>query len=623
MRSQFPSFIRGVDTLSRFRTLAQPRSEPEGQGVGLAALWIVPAGLLVPILVVLFGTITSLLNTGGLDGSGVRLGTHLTVPIGDSIAKQSALTQLTALVAVACLIAFAFSFSVWLIRRTADARSHRIVKRLHEQVLKQSLGRAELEGAAAQHVHAQDLIGNHLPAIQRGLSLWYRVIPHRIVVLVGCMFIALLVNVWLTLLAVVSGVLLWRLFYTLRHADESSYAHWEVPRARNRMAEIVGQAPLLARMQSQGLADQAFASELDTLYQRLDREDRRLGRIWPLIFCAIAIAVAIMVLGLGVNIFDAEVDNGLGVPAALVLTLALGGALAASVRLLALSDQLQQSSEATDVVYQYLHKSSDVPTSEHRVGLAGVREGVEIEDVTLGAPGGTPILRNLSLRLTPGSMVALLGTESVSTRALVELLMGFGQPVEGQVTIDGIQLNDVHPQALSQNVMWIEPAGPIWNGTVQDNLRGSNRAISGADIMDALKEVDIYDRLNRLPEGLNTIVSGGDSMLGVETTYAIATARALLHRPPILLAMEPSPPAEHVADDPCLKGLRKLADHGTLVVILPRRLQTLRTADRVVLLNGPRLAGEGKHADLLSSSDLYRHLNYLLFNPYRQQKSDL
>ena len=111
--------------------------------------------------------------------------------------------------------------------------------------------RAELEGATAQHVRAQDLIGNQLPAIQRGLSLWYRVVPHRVVVLVGCMAVALLVNVWLTLLAVVSCVLLWRLDYKLRHEDDSEYAHWEVPRARSRMAEIVGQAPLLGRLQSQ------------------------------------------------------------------------------------------------------------------------------------------------------------------------------------------------------------------------------------------------------------------------------------------------------------------------------------------------------------------------------------
>jgi ATP-binding cassette subfamily B protein len=218
--------------------------------------------------------------------------------------------------------------------------------------------------------------------------------------------------------------------------------------------------------------------------------------------------------------------------------------------------------------------------------------------------------------------VALLGTDSVSTRALTELLMGFGMPAEGRVTIDGIPLRDVHPQALARNVMWIEPNGPLWDGTIFENLRGTDESITNSEIVDAATAVGIYDRLQRLPEGMNTIVTAGDSMLGVETTYAIAAARALLHRPPILLAMEPPPPAEHLAEDPCLKAFRKLVSGGTLVIILPRRLQTLRTADRVVLLNGPRLVGEGKHAELLSSSDLYRHLNYLLFNPYRHQRSD-
>ena len=609
--------------MSRFKTLTQPRSEPEGVGVALSYVWIIPSALLVPVLVVLVGLIAVLLNSGGLSHPVARLGSGLAVPISQRIAQQSALTQLTELVAISGAVAILFSLSIWLLRRTADTRANLVVKSLHKQVLKQSLNRAEVEGAAAQFVHADALIGNHLPKVQQALSLWYRVIPHRIVILVGCLIVAMMVDVWLALLAIVSGMLLWRLFYKLRHEDESSYLTWEVPRARSRMAEIVGQAPLLARMQSKGLADQTFLSELETLYQRLDAEDRRLGRIWPLLFCAITAAIAIMILGLGVNVFDADADNGLGVPAALVLTLALSGAFAASIRLIALAEQLQLSSESSSLIYQYLQQSSAVSPSESRVGLAGVRYGVEIQNVTLGNPGGTPILTNLSLRLTPGSMVALLGTDSVSSRALVELLMGFGQPISGQITVDGIRLRDVHPQALAKNVMWIEPAGPIWNGTIQDNLRGNNDSINNLDVVNALKEVDVYDRLDRLPEGLHTIVSSGDPQLSVEATYALATARAVLHKPPILLAMEPPPPGEHIPDDPCLQALRKLADQGSLVVILPRRLQTLRMADRVVLLNGPRLAGEGKHADLLGTSDLYRHLNYLLFNPYRMQKSDL
>jgi ABC-type multidrug transport system fused ATPase/permease subunit len=578
------------------------------------------AGLLVPILVVLVGLIAVLLNSGGLSDPYVRLGTHLYVLVGDRFADQAALMQLTELVGWSFCIAAVFSLALWLHRRAADTRARRITKELHKRVLQQSLRRAELEGAAAQHVRAEQLIGQQLPSIQRGLSLWYRAVPRSVLMLLGCVAVALLVNLWLATLAVVSGVLLGQLFRQLRRDDETNLAQWEVPRSRRRMAELVGEAPLLARLQSQGLAERAFGAELDTLYRRLSDEQARRGRVWPMLFFAISAAIAVLVLGLGVNLFG--VDNGLSVPAALVLGLALAGAVAAAGRLIGLAAQLRESGEACDAIYHYLERSSEIAPSEQRVGLAGLRDAVEIQDVTLGDSTGEPILSHLSLKLTPGSLVALLGTESVSTRALTELVMGFGMPTEGRVTIDGIPLRDVHPQALARNVMWIEPDGPIWDGTIQENLRGGDESINSGDMVEALEQVDVYERLHRLPEGLSTIVTAGDSMLGVETTYALAVARALLHKPPILLAMEPPPPAEHLAEDPCLKAFGKLVENGTLVVILPRRLQTLRTANRVVLLNGPRLVGEGKHADLLGSSDLYRHLNYLLFNPYRHHRRE-
>ncbi len=386
------------------------------------------------------------------------------------------------------------------------------------------------------------------------------------------------------------------------------------------MAELVGQAPMLARLQAQGLADRAFAAELDVLYRRLAIEDAHHARVWPLLLLAASAAIGILILGLGVNLFGAE--NGLSVPAALVLGLSLTGAIVAAVRLSHLARRLYSSGRASEAVYHYLQRSDEIAPTEQRVGLAGMREGVQIKDVTLTDSHGEAILANLTLDLTIKSMVALLGTESVSTRALTELLMGFGRPSEGCVLIDGIRLLDVHPRALADNVMWIEPDGPIWDGTILENLRGGDESITSADVVEALEQVDVYERLQRLSEGLNTYVTAGDSMLGTETTYGIAVARALLHKPPILLAKEPSPPAEHLAEDPCLKCLLQLVASGTLVVILPRRLQTLRSANRVILLNGPRLAGEGKHAELLSDSDLYRHLNYLLFNPYRHHRNE-
>lgn len=606
--------------MNRFSTLAVPRREPEAGGEFFAYVWSTLGGLLVPVLIVLTGLIASLLNAGGLTRSTIRLGTHLWVPLPAALLGEGELVQLSILVAATLAVGLLFSLAVWMNRRAADGRARRIVKQLHRRVLNQSLKRAELEGAAAQHYRAEKLIAGQLPSLQAGLSLWYRVIPRNLLMLLGCVALALLVNVWLAVLAVVSGVLVWQLYRWLRAADDSDLSHWEVPRMRRRMAEIVGRAPLLARLQSQGVADQTFAAELEALYRKLAADDARKGRLWPVLFAAASIAIAILLLGLGVNLLG--VHRGLSLPAALVLGLSLTAAAVSAGRLVELANQLGQSRRASESVYLYLQRGDEIAPSEQRVGLAGLREGVGMHDVTLNDSGGHPILSNLSLSLSPGSLVAVLGTEAVSTRALAELLMGFGRPAEGRLEIDGIPLLDVHPQALARNVMWIEPDGPLWDGTILENLQGGDHAITNSDIMETLSTLGVYERIQRLPDGLNTIVAAGDSTLGVETTYALGVARAVLHGPPIVLAMEPLPPAEHLAEDPCMDALRRLVQSGSLVVVLPRRLPTLRAADRVVLLNGPRLVGEGRHAELLSDSDLYRHLNYLLFNPYRHQRRD-
>ena len=314
-----------------FTTLSEPRHEPDASGDPIAYVWAVLSGLLLPVLLILVGLLAAVLNLNGLTDSSVRLGTHLYLPLPDQLISQDALVQLSYLVAFTLAIALLFCFSVWRHRRSADARAGRIVKALHRRLLAQSLRRAEYEGAAAQHVHADAMIGQYLPRIQNVLSLWYRSIPRSVLLFVGCVAVALLINLWLALLAVVSGVLVWQLYQKLSDSENNELSRWEVPRTRKRMAELVGQAPLLARLQAQGLADQAFGSELDALYRRLDAEERRKGRTWPTLFLASAIAIAVLVLGLGVNLFDA--DNGLSLPSALTLGLALAGAVAAVARL--------------------------------------------------------------------------------------------------------------------------------------------------------------------------------------------------------------------------------------------------------------------------------------------------
>ena len=169
----------------------------------------------MPVLVILVGVIAVLLNSKGLNNETVVLGSHLSVPLSSNFIQLEPLMQLTQLVGVTLLISAMLSGSVWLHRRAADARANRVVKSLHERILKQSLRRAEVEGAAAQHLRAEDIIGHQLPCIQTGLSLWFQAIPQSLLTLAGCVFVAVLVNVWLAMLAVISGLLLRKFFHKL------------------------------------------------------------------------------------------------------------------------------------------------------------------------------------------------------------------------------------------------------------------------------------------------------------------------------------------------------------------------------------------------------------------------
>lgn len=602
-------------TSLRSPTFRSARRDPSGSATLGWYFVAIAAGLLVPCLIVVVGLIAMLLSEGGLRSPQVRLGTHLSFPLPSWFVDLPPLVQLTYLVVLSLLIAVAFSLAIWAHRYGADRRSREVTMKLHRDLLAQSMRRAEIEGAVTQRVRAQSLIEQRLPQLARGLSSWWRSMPRSLLMFVGCIVVALLVNIPLASLAVISGLLLWQFYRSLRQGIENETSAWETPRARRRLVNLVSQAPLLARTQSGGAADRAFLAELESLYRRIEVQQRMRGRLWPLMALASSLAIALVVLGLGVNLFDPS--SGLSLPAALVLGLSLTGAVAASTRIFQAINASTAADEASRAIYQYMEIVDDAPPSEQRVGLAGLRDKVELVDVSLGDAAGEPILSHISLQLRPGTLVALLGTDTVSTYSLAELLLGIGRPAHGRISVDGISLRDIHPRSLVKNVLWIGADGPLSEASVIDNIAAGHSNVDPHDIMLVTQKLGIYDALMRLSEGLQSIITPNDSRLTPEQRYAIGVARALLHKPPIIVVEEPPQPNEELATDVCFGALRGLVAEQSLVVMLPKRLNTLRSADRVLLLNGSKIAGEGKHNELLQTSDLYRHINYQLFNPYR------
>lgn len=576
------------------------------------------AGVLGPLLIVVFGVLVHVLNGGSLDRQGLQLGDHFLVPIPPWLAEQSPLGQLSALTATALLVSLLLALSLWLHLRGLLSSTRNVLASLHEQLLERIVQLANSQGITAQRSRAEYLLTTAMPAVHSGLMAWWRSVPRSVLLLILCVLIALLVDPLLSMLAAIGSLLVWRLYAVLRGDEEGSVARWELTRGRRRLVELLDSAPLLQRMQPKENIDSAYSRQLDELYEMHHLQDRRWARLMPLVAVSTAAVIAAFVLALGTNLLSE--DSGLKPASAFLLVLSLVGAAIAIARLARTYSEVSAAVDAATSVYNVIDSAARAHSGAQRQ-IAELREALVLQDVTLFDSHGHPLLANITLRLEPRRVVALTGSSKQSNLALVELLLGFGRPASGSVQVDGVDMGDIDPQALARQFYWVGRDGPLWNGTVEENIRGGTDGASLADLREATQNAGVYDDILELPDGMSTYVTDDDPRLDEWMRYRIAIARVLLRQPAVVIAQEPRGMENETARASSYAALRRMAERGSLVVVLPRQLITLRSVDRVVLLHGPRIEAVGTHAELLEKSDLYRHLNYLQFNPFRSSSA--
>jgi ABC-type multidrug transport system fused ATPase/permease subunit len=138
------------------------------------------------------------------------------------------------------------------------------------------------------------------------------------------------------------------------------------------------------------------------------------------------------------------------------------------------------------------------------------------------------------------------------------------------------------------------------------------------DLVAALKKSRSHESVFELPDNLDTLVSASDDRFKGDTAFRIGIARAILAETSVCVAYEPSELVKTAEESQTLDALKQLTAQNAAVVVLAQRVSTLREADQIIVMHQHRVAAIGKHAELLETSDLYRHLNYTMFSPLRR-----
>ena len=249
-------------------------------------------------------------------------------------------------------------------------------------------------------------------------------------------------------------------------------------------------------------------------------------------------------------------------------------------------------------------ETEDSPTA---VDAAGVVGDVRFEGVSFSYPDGRSVLHDISFEATRGQMIALVGLTGAGKTTLVSLIPRFYDPTSGRVLVDGLDAREYRLRPLREKIAIVLQDPVLFAGTIGDNLRYGRLDATDAEVVEASRAAHAHDFIARLPKQYDTEVAEAGGGLSGGERQRLSVARALLKNAPILILDEPTSSLDAISEEIVFAALRRLRA-GRTTIVIAHRLSTVRDADRILVLDGGRIAAQGRHDELLKSSQLYRRM---------------
>ena len=230
---------------------------------------------------------------------------------------------------------------------------------------------------------------------------------------------------------------------------------------------------------------------------------------------------------------------------------------------------------------------------------------VELTDVTYRyAPDAPAAVSHLSMKAERNEITAIVGPSGSGKTTVAGLISRFFDPQEGQVIIGGVDARQIPKEALMRHVAYVFQDSRLLKRSIADNLRVAKPDATEGEMLEALKKAQCTDIIERLPEGIHTVLGSKGTYLSGGEQQRIAIARAMLKDADIVVLDEASAFADPECEAQVQRAFREMAK-GRTVIMIAHRLSTIRNADSIYVLKDGHVEEQGKHDDLLSKGGLY------------------
>jgi ATP-binding cassette subfamily B protein len=276
------------------------------------------------------------------------------------------------------------------------------------------------------------------------------------------------------------------------------------------------------------------------------------------------------------------------------------------LQMIGLLNQYQETLMSVEMLGEIMNKPVEHGTAR---GLTPPLEGaIQIDDVTFRYPNNDrPALSRFSVEIPAGAFIGIVGRSGSGKTTLSALLQGLYFASEGAVRIDGHNIRDID-LAYLRGQTGVVPQDPfLFRGSVKDNIRLGRPTASFEEVVEAARAAGADEFIEQLPQRYDTEIEEGGVNLSGGQKQRLSIARALLRRPRIIIFDEATSALDPESEAVVVRNLGKIAK-GRTTIVISHRLQTIREADAILVMDEGRLADSGSHSDLLGRNLIYRQL---------------